>query len=365
MAPKAADALEIRVARGSPIAEPDVKCEASQSVVSIIIGFTPFHLLPISKLLEVAEGRVYVFHPMIRQGDALLRRHKIDFLGDCDKPGHSRWLKYLHAGRQISQLLAESGSASVYVPHPLNPIANYAFFHHKVASRIIYQDGLANYCDSLSGLDSSFSTRLRVRCQSAAIGLPFRMYGGHLSGVDCMAVEAGYFTHPELVVRKHAFRQLRPIDLRVSAADEAARPTSASACLLFLDQPVEERLGTRAAESLRRMAAAYVNSVGLEVIYKPHYAQKKPNVLTPTWRRLDRALEGLPAETLIERLNVVRVVGFFSSALANIAIRYPEVRCEAMAAERIKVSVDRKTTDMSKLLESFGVQIINADSQAA
>ena len=61
---------------------------------SVIIGFTPFHLMPMRELECLAEGDVHVFHPMAAEPGVLGMKAGVSFLGACNNPRRPRWTMY-------------------------------------------------------------------------------------------------------------------------------------------------------------------------------------------------------------------------------------------------------------------------------
>lgn len=319
---------------------------------AIIIGFTPFHLLPMKEVLQRIEGDVYIFHPGLSDARVWRDVRPVRFLGRCDDPSRLRLAKYFDAGHEIDRLARRCGEVDVYVPHPYNPLSNHAFFHPGAGARYIYQDGLLNYYDAPNPL-TSWRARLGRAARAMAVGLQYRMYTGHLSGVESRPISGGFFTHPDRVVRAERFPALTRIDLR-HAADASF---VAGGATLFLDQPIEAVVGVDTAAALRRKTREYVNALGGRVYYKPHYSQKRETSLDPSWRVVEGDLAAQPAECVAPRLGVANVVSFFTSALANIALSSEGVVCHATAAHLVPITIDGRGSTLGDLLARFGVQI--------
>jgi hypothetical protein len=323
-------------------------------MTAIIIGFTPFHLLPMRELIATLEGDLHIFHPMASELRGAAEGRAPAFLGECDSPGGSRWARYFRARREIDRMIGHGKQVDLYLPHPFNPLSNHAFFHEGPIRRFIYQDGILNYYDAATPL-ASFPARLRQRAKGAVIGASYRMYGGHLSGIDSRPVAGGLFTHPDLVVRADKFPELRRLAFggghrTVGAAMEGD--------VLFLDQPVELIVGTERARELRRRTVEYVNSLGGRVLYKPHYAQRREKSFDPHWLPLAPELRALPAEWALARINVAHVVSFCTSALANMAMSDGTITCHATSANLIPVSVNGRRTTLAEVLSGLGVKVV-------
>lgn len=326
------------------------------AIDAIIVGFTPFHLIPMRELVSAVKGDVHVFHPMMAaMAGAFPRGLPISFLGNCDSQTRSRWRKYFSARREIDRMMRSGRHVDLYLPHPFNPLANYAFFHTGNCDRFIYQDGILNYYDARTPL-SNVANRMRQRGKGLAVGARYQMYEGHLSGIDAAPVVGGFFTHPDRIVGRAKFSAIRRLEFRrgVDAEQAGARHDT-----LFLDQPVELVVGPDRAPELRRRTVEYVNSLGGRVLYKPHYAQGRTLSRDPGWIPLAPDLISLPAEWAVARLNVANVVSFCTSALVNIAMTHNAIACYATAARLIPVSIDGRSTDLGEVLSGLGVKLIN------
>ncbi|MGH8117929.1 MAG: hypothetical protein ACREPJ_11625 [Rhodanobacteraceae bacterium] len=243
----------------------------------------------------------------------------------------------------------------LYLPHPFNPLANYAFFHAGNCDRFIYQDGILNYYDARTPLDG-IATRVRQRGKGLAVGARYHMYEGHLSGIDAVPVAGGFFTHPDRIVGRAKFPSVQRLAFHHDVDTEEAGTRHDT---LFLDQPVELIVGPDRAPELRRHTIEYVNSLGGRVLYKPHYAQGRTVSRDPGWVPLAPDLISLPAEWAVARLNVANVVSFCTSALVNIAMAESTIACCATAAKQVPVSVDGRLTDLGEILSGLGVRVVS------
>ena len=325
------------------------------AAAAIIIGFTPFHLLPMRELVSLVEGDLHVFHPMAGEPGVFEASRGINFLGKCDSPMRSRWAKYFQAHREIDAIMRGRERVDIYLPHPFNPLSNHAFFHSGASRRFVYQDGILNYYDAASPL-ASLEWRMQQRAKAMAVGIRYRVYGGHLSGVDSLPVAGGFFTHPDRIVRAGKFPQLRHLNFKRNRGDveiERGRDT------LFLDQPLDAMLGLQHKDQLRRHTVEYANSLGGRVYYKPHDAQGREKSFDPKWTALTPDLCKLPAEWVVGRIGVANVVSYCTSALANIAMSYQSIACHATAAKFISVSLDGRDTTLGEVLSGLGVGIVD------
>lgn len=313
-------------------------------------------MIPMMELTQSVPGEVFLFHPMLDISHLSGFSGNPRFLGACNRQGAGRLWKYARAGREIKDLVQSAGKScdvDIYVPHPFNPLSNYAFFLSERSGKYIYQDGVLNYYDATSPLDSR-SCLLKQKAKAAVIGLPYRAYAGHLSGIDTTAIAGGFFTHPERIVHADRFNSIQKLHLHPGPADSSAESQSGT---LFLDQSIEESIGNPAAGALRLHTINFVNGLRGPVFYKPHYAQKTKSPPDPAWQTLDSHLRSLPAELLVAQLGIKSVVSFYSSALANIALNYSDINCYATAAVAIPVSIDGRSTTLAEVLSGFGVKI--------
>lgn len=323
-------------------------------MTAIIIGFTPFHLLPMRELIATLEGELHVFHPMASElRDSTEGRPPV-FLGGCDSSRGSRWSCYFRARREIDRMMGRGEQVDLYLPHPFNPLSNHAFFHGGPIRRFIYQDGILNYYDAPTPL-ASFSARLRQRVKGAVIDTRYCMYGGHLSGIDSRPVAGGFFTHPDRIVSAEKFPVLRKLAFR---GGQPKASVAAEGDVLFLDQPVELIVGVERGRKLRRRTDEYVNTLGGRVLYKPHYAQGRERSLGSRWMPIAPELCALPAEWALARIEVTHVVSFCTSALANIAMGHSALNCHATAANLVPVSVNGRGTTLAEVLSGLGVTVV-------
>jgi hypothetical protein len=244
------------------------------------------------------------------------------------------------------------------VPHPFNPLSNFACFAPGANDLRIYQDGILNYYDAANPFGRAFVLARRRLLALGAL-LPYRPYGGHLSGIEARAVSTGYFTHPEHVVLKERFSRVAPLKFDVSLAS-INQESEDRTVTLFLDQPIERFVPAEKVEPLRRLAREVVGSMGWPVLYKPHFTQREPFGLDPGWKVASDDEIALPAEEIPAIRSVGAVVSFCSSALANIRLLQPKVRCIAVGAAFVPVQIDGEGKTMADLLSKLGVETIES-----
>lgn len=323
---------------------------------SVLIGFTPTHLIPMLEIARVLPGPVWLFHPNAER-IPLHMRGGFRFLGGCDHAHWSRVRKYISAGMSLRSLLKPGMDAIVCVPHPFNPLSNFAYFAAGTAEARIYQDGILNYYDAANPfVDSSVLWQRRLKAAMAL--LPFRPYPGHLSGIDARDVSVGYFTHPELAVNSERFAQLTHLKFDASLLEDDRSPTG-EPVVLFLDQPIERFMSPEAALLLREQAIGFADSLGRPVIYKPHYTQAAVVPRRSGWRMVSSREAMLPAEEIPALRSIETVVSFFSSALANIRLARPSVRCIAVGSGAMPVRIGGRSLTMADLFRSLDVETMD------
>lgn len=322
---------------------------------AVLVGFTPTHLIPMLEIVRGLDRELWLFHPEAEKIPMHLRRG-LNFLGRCDDPHRSRSLKYTAAGISLRTILCRGAEALVCVPHPFNPLSNFAFFAPGTAEVRLYQDGVLNYYDASSPLGDR-RVLFRRRLKAAAALLPYRAYSGHLSGTDARPISVGYFTHPELAVQPESFGRMSK--LAFDTAISSQPPSTDEACVLFLDQPIERLMPQADAKTIREQAYAYADSLGAKVLYKPHYTQHSATVPKLGWQQVSAEESALPAEELPAIRKVAAVVSFCSSALANIHLARPHVRCVAFGASKVPIRISGCVRTMADLLDSLGVQTID------
>jgi hypothetical protein len=323
----------------------------------VLVGFTPTHLIPMLEIARSLPAPVQFFHPEA-QRIATAARGGLEFLGGCEHPSRSRWQKYAGAATRLRRILRRGESAVVCVPHPFNPLSNLAFFAPGVEEIRIYQDGILNYYDAPNPFGRA-QVLLGRSFRAALIGVPYRAYAGHLSGIEARRITAGYFTHPERIVLSGMFDRLHRLDFGKVKAIEVTENVGTEPVTLFLDQPVEALMPRPLAKVLRERAFDFAESLGHRVLYKPHYVQHPPWPARPGWILASAEERFLPAEELLYKRPVASIVSFWSSALASIAFLHPKVECVAVGAASIPLKIDGRATTMADLLSGFGVRTID------
>lgn len=325
---------------------------------SLLVGFTPTHLIPMLEVAALLPQPVWLFHPDA-QRIAPENRSGLRFIGSCHQSRRTRAQKYLAAARQLKHLLRQ-GDAVVCVPHPFNPLSNHAFFAAGTGEVRLYQDGILNYYDAKNPFCKA-RVLMGRRLKAAAILLPYRSYRGHLSGMEERSIAAGYFTHPGLVSMPHRFGELHQIsfDNVPGASEMATAEQMVGPVTLFLDQPIESFFPEVAARQIRKRAFDYAESFGLQVLYKPHYTQHSRWPIRSHWQLASREERSLPAEELPARRPITAVVSFFSSALANIQLARPQIHCVAVGADAVPVTINNRESTLARLLSGLGVQTVD------
>lgn len=324
---------------------------------SILIGTTPTHLIPMLEVADQLPGQILFFHPEAQRIPQRYRE-RLAFLGGCERTNRSRSSKYLAAGRSLRRVLAKGANATVCVPHPFNPLSNFACFAPGANDVRIYQDGMLNYYDATNPFGQAFALARRRLLALGAL-LPYRAYAGHLSGIEARSISTGYFTHPEHVVLKECFSRIAPIKFAASLAsiDQAEE---GNAVTLFLDQPIERFVPAEDVVPLRRLAREVADSMGRPVLYKPHYVQRYPFGIEPGWQLASDEEMALPAEEIPMIRSVGAVVSFCSSALVNIRLLQPGVRCVAVGGTLVPIRIDGEQKTVADLLSKFGVETVEA-----
>lgn len=262
----------------------------------------------------------------------------------------------MSAGLSLRRLLGRGNAATVCVPHPFNPLSNFAYFAPGAADVRIYQDGILNYYDAVNPLNRR-SVLLAQRIKAAALLLRYTPYDGHLSGIEARNASVGYFTHPEHVARPASFAKVTRIGFD-AAVIAGARRRSGEPCTLFLDQPIEQTLPRETARSLRLSAQVFAESLGRPIVYKPHYTQRQPFAARPGWRSVSVEEATLPAEEVVANRPVATVVSFYSSALMNVRLAMPDVQCIAVGASAVNITINDTQATLADLLSKFGVQTL-------
>lgn len=322
----------------------------------IIVGFTPYHLIPIAEIANQLDGNILIFHPTanaLRLAPAVLNRCK--YIG-C---GRSKVAKYVSAAHEIRRAVRERSNISVYAPHPFHTLSNYLLLSVDGVEKNIYQDGILNYYDAMTPRMSA-APLLGRRLRAVLIGLPYRKYSGHPSGIESFQAHSGYFTHPEKIVLRGSFS--RVCKLRGNAHSGTWNDQQGSEDVtLFLDQPIERNLHVEHARKVRAAAETFTEELGMPVLYKPHHDQGGTNSMRSSWNAVSSDQERVPAEIFARAKNIRNVVGFFSSALVNIRMQNPSVGCYAVGANAVPIQIDGRHSNLGSLLSGFDVTSVDID----
>ena len=325
---------------------------------NILIGFTPYHLIPLTHLVKRVQGAVFVFHPMAHKIAWEIADGVGGFLGGCDQPGRQKYIKYIAAAKELRSLFSKGDRFSLFAPHPYNPISNFTFFSSAVSERYIFQDGILNYYDAQNPF-SSLRKKVNRLASAWSLGLPYTFYDGHLSGVQAGTIDGGYFSHPDRVVLASCFKSVFQMVSDDKNAESEWQKKAKN--ILFLDQPIENVLKGEVVRAVREKARKVLLRLGGAVIYKPHHDQPRNDDAVDGFIQLSGDDAVLPAEFLVEKYKIKCVVSFFSSALVNISLMYPGVRCIAIAAKDVGVKVDGVDTTLAEVMNKLGVEIYDFD----
>jgi Alpha-2,8-polysialyltransferase (POLYST) len=326
------------------------------SPASVLIGFTPYHLIPMLEIAKSLNGSIYFFHPDVSSNEVRGLQLNLIFLGSCELVTRKKFFKYFIAAQELKRLLSQREDVSVYVPHPYGTLSNYVFFSTHVTERYIFQDGILNYYDTKNPF-VSFKKRFERRISSYALGLSYRFYEGHISGIDAQKVSGGFFTHPEKIVSANKFPAIARLKFLSMDSDDTNLDKT-NGFILFLDQSIEYLVEPQIALATRQKAQDFVDSFGERVLYKPHHEQKTAPTVRNHWLTLGGNDHSLPAELLMSKYNITKVVSFYSSALINIAFENPSVQCYAVGANLISITIDSRETTLAELFSNFGVIVV-------
>lgn len=308
----------------------------------VVIGFTPFHALFAERLIPVIGGDVYCL--FTKGWPAVVGYRKLGFFG---RGGILHGLGYLASFLYFSIILRfwlwRGVAVEVYLPHPKNIFSNFLFFSKKVSKVHVYEDGLLNYYDAPV---ERAKVKGGLRMIAWLCGVPFQGFSGHLAGYDTGRVSNLYVSRASRVVAK------TKVDRVVQVVPESLPVSPIAGRVLFLDQDVSSLISQeQRVEVVGEMFRLYPFDK-YTYYYKGHHDFNGNGL---AMHRLEKSLEGLPAEAVVGELQPQLVVSFFSSALLNIATLHPNINCVSLAAEYVHVSRDGVPCSLAMIFKEAGV----------
>lgn len=310
---------------------------------SILIGFTPYHAYAAGTIIDLLKDEVYC--AFTKLWPTSNRKYiRLGLSTSLHFPAKGIFT-FLHLAALVRLLVARGYAIDVYIPHPGHIFSNYLFFAEIANKRLfIYEDGILNYYDATTS-NPFINTPKRILAM--VCGMPYRGYEGHLAGYDVGSYHGAFLTMPEMAVRRQRLGKLEKLEFKKN------RITTQSKFILFLDQNVSNLLTAEERNSCIQTMQRCYPLKEYTYIYKPHHDYISD--ISKTMKILDSDLQSLPAEMLIEHLRPSHVISFFSSALINIKRTWPEVTCISLAANKIPISRDGRSTLLSEIFEKAGV----------
>jgi hypothetical protein len=318
----------------------------------VFFTFTPFNQLVTSAILAdhlPTQKNVLV----INSSEVPFRAPGIQAL-DLSSDSHDmtvRYLRHLKAARALLKLRDHNLIASVSAPHPHHLICNTLMLGRRHYPVNITEDGVGNYIAShITG--TLKSKMIAKRLAAPLLGLEYKIYKGHFTGIDDQVMDSGYFLNPELVYQNENFRSLHKITLATPSGWKSSFPPEEK--ILVLDQDIESMFSRYDSKLLREKLIEYVRSLNMKTLWKFHPSQKP--VMHQSLRDLNIEIiqSKEAAEVVALKHNPKYVISFFSSALKNIKSLVPNTHCIALGA--LEVDRDRGTS-LSRLFQEFGIVV--------
>jgi hypothetical protein len=308
--------------------------------INLFIGFTPYHSLVCKKIIEETEDTILC---IFTKGwpQTIKKYHKIGYFPQ-NKILRTFFypLSLLLFSIYIKKFLRKK-CINVYIPHPKNPFTNFTTYT-KVNSINIYEDGIMNYYDANSAdyIIKDLNIKLMKLCK-----LKYKDYQGHLTGLEFLKINKYYLSRPDFAVLTNKAQK------KVCLYVLKSKNSLIKKRILFLDQRTDNFFSRQIRnEKLKIMFSIYSPSE-YEYLYKPHH-DYSDNFLT---NKISKNLEAKPAEELVELFSPDIVISFFSSALINIKMSNPNIKCYWLAANMIEISRNRKKTNLSCIFTEANV----------
>jgi len=243
----------------------------------------------------------------------------------------------------------------ILLPHPEQLLSNLFFYSDNIRNRYIYEDGLMNYVDvKLTGLILRRANKRKKL--SYILFYKYNLVNGYLSGCEDKKIKGIFVQYPELIYKSYAHGTLNKITI------EGESYSGGSESVLFIDQDIESYYGYEIANSLRLKLYNSLSNQELVYVKRHHDYFSKPSsqIKQPhNFTEINESLRSLTAEDIVGIIKPNLVVGFFSSALMNIATRYQGIKCYCCLPESHIVNCYLGRQPLSYLLSKFGVSCID------
>lgn len=299
----------------------------------LFIGFTPYHGLVASKLIDSFEGSVFCAFtkrwPVCKKGYTRVGGN----LANKAPSILANILMTLHLMLLLRWWILLRRPVEAYIPHPLHVFTNPVFWHRTSNFKVhLYEDGLLNYYDAkqTGKSDVDWKTKLLLLC----FGFKWTPITGHLCGCDDIGYDEAHLSQPLLAVHRGQLGY-------ISALPQDQKPISTNVnTILFLDQNTDTHLSAEQREvCLKTLTDAYPYDQ-FDYFYKPHHDQSQRQMVVTGMHAISESLLDLPAEEVVLSLRPSHVVSFYSSALLNIRFQHPNICCISIAADAISITRD-------------------------
>ena len=311
--------------------------------INLFIGFTPYHSFVCKKIIEETKDTILC---IFTKGwpQTTKKYHKIGYFPQNKLLRSFFYPLSLLLFSIYIKIIARKKSINVYIPHPKNPFTNFITYT-QVNSINIYEDGIMNYYDVKS---SNYEIKdLNIKIMKLC-KLKYKDYQGHLTGLEFLKINKYYLSRPEFAVLSN--KAQKKVCLHVLKNKKLLVKKR----ILFLDQSTDNFFSRKIRnEKLKIMFSIYSPSE-YEYLYKPHH-DYSDNFLT---NKISKDLEVKPAEEVVEALLPEIVISFFSSALINIKMSYPNIKCYWIAADMVEISRNTKKTKLSSIFIEANVMNI-------
>jgi len=312
----------------------------TKNEINLFIGFTPYHSFICKKIIEETKDTILC---IFTKGwpQTTKKYHKIGYFPQ------NKLLRILFYPLSLLlfsiyiKLILRKKCINVYIPHPKNPFTNFIIYT-KLNSINIYEDGIMNYYDVNSADHPIDNLKIKIMklCK-----LKYKDYQGHLTGLEFLKINKYYLSRPDLAVLKNKAQK------KICLPVLQNKKSLVKKRILFLDQRTDNFISKQIRnEKLKIMFSIYSPSE-YEYLYKSHHDYSE-NILI---NKISKNLEAKPAEEVVELLSPEIVISFFSSALINIKMSNPNIKCYWLAANIIEISRNTKKTNLSSIFTEANV----------
>ena len=241
-------------------------------------------------------------------------------------------LRYIKAQinykNHIKKILRDNATVDVFLANPFHFATNHALFLPNRDKAFLLEDGLANYYDARIRRIDRYKM-LSKAVLGLLIGLPYKLYSGHITAYDSVEYSSIYVFNKKLLFTNPGHISIVP----GFAPGETDLSPEKHTSVVVLDQDIESLLTREDSIKAREALYAYLRRLSCEKIYYKKHPSQEASHFYELQKEFPNTLfidSTLPFEMLIGDINPIEVVSFISSALITICDSYPYIKCTSI-----------------------------------